>query len=180
MVDGMIVGQMLGADALAAVGSSSSVQFLILGLCIGTCAGFSIPISQRFGAGDEEGVRRYVYHSIVLSIGLAVVMTTVTAILCMPPILRLMQTPADILADAYSYLFIIFLGIPFTVLYNMTAGMLRAVGNSRAPFVFLAVSTFLNIFLDMFICSASQSSTGGVRARRLRRLHRRHYPVFSA
>ena len=96
MVDGMIVGQMLGADALAAVGSSSSVQFLILGLCIGTCAGFSIPISQRFGAGDEEGVRRYVYHSIVLSIVLAVVMTTVTAILCMP-ILRLMQTPADIL-----------------------------------------------------------------------------------
>lgn len=149
MVDGMIVGQMLGADALAAVGSSSSVQFLILGLCIGTCAGFSIPISQRFGAGDEEGVRRYVYHSIVLSIGLAVVMTTVTAILCMP-ILRLMQTPADILADAYSYLFIIFLGIPFTVLYNMTAGMLRAVGNSRAPFAFLAISTFLNIFLDMF------------------------------
>ena len=149
MVDGMIVGQMLGADALAAVGSSSSVQFLILGLCIGTCAGFSIPISQRFGAGDEEGVRRYVYHSIILSAVLAVVMTTVTAILCMP-ILRLMQTPADILADAYSYLFIIFLGIPFTVLYNMTAGMLRAVGNSRAPFVFLAVSTFLNIFLDMF------------------------------
>ena len=149
MVDGMIVGQMLGADALAAVGSSSSVQFLILGLCIGTCAGFSIPISQRFGAGDEEGVRRYVYHSIVLSIVLAVVMTTVTAILCMP-ILRLMQTPADILEDAYSYLFIIFLGIPFTVLYNMTAGMLRAVGNSRAPFAFLAISTFLNIFLDMF------------------------------
>ena len=80
------------------------------------------------------------YHSIILSAVLAVVMTTVTAILCMP-ILRLMQTPADILADAYSYLFIIFLGIPFTVLYNMTAGMLRAVGNSRAPFV---------IFLDMF------------------------------
>ena len=149
MVDGMIVGQMLGADALAAVGSSTSVQFLILGLCIGTCAGFSIPISQRFGAGDEEGVRRYVYHSIILSTVLAVVMTTVTAILCMP-ILRLMQTPADILENAYSYLFIIFLGIPFTVLYNMTAGMLRAVGNSRAPFVFLAVSTFLNIFLDMF------------------------------
>ena len=126
-----------------------SVQFLILGLCIGTCAGFSIPISQRFGAGDEEGVRRYVYHSIILSAVLAAVMTTVTAILCMP-ILRLMQTPADILENAYSYLFIIFLGIPFTVLYNMTAGMLRAVGNSRAPFVFLAVSTFLNIFLDMF------------------------------
>lgn len=149
MVDGMIVGQMLGADALAAVGSSSSVQFLILGLCIGTCAGFAIPISQRFGAGDEEGVRRYVYHSILLSAALAIVMTIVTAILCMP-ILRLMQTPEDILEDAYAYLLIIFLGIPFTVLYNMTAGMLRAVGNSRAPFLFLAVSTFLNIFLDMF------------------------------
>ncbi len=149
MVDGMIVGQMLGADALAAVGSSSSVQFLILGLCIGTCAGFAIPISQRFGANDGKGVRRYVFHSIILSAALAVIMTTVTAILCMP-ILRLMQTPANIIDNAYSYLLIIFLGIPFTILYNMTAGMLRAVGNSRAPFIFLAISTFLNIFLDMF------------------------------
>lgn len=149
VVDGMIVGRMLGADALAAVGASSSVQFLVLGLCIGSCSGFAIPISQRFGAGDERGLHVCVWHSVILSAILAAIMTTVTAILC-PWILRLMQTPDTIYDNAYAYLFVIFCGLPFTILYNMTAGMLRAVGNSRAPFLFLAVATFLNIFLDMF------------------------------
>lgn len=149
MADGMIVGRMLGADALAAVGATTSVQFLTLGLCIGCCAGFSIPISQRFGAGDTAGMHRYEFHAIVLSAGLAVIMTVVMASLC-HWIMRIMQMPTNILEDAYQYLLIIFLGIPFTLLYNMAAGILRAVGNSRAPFFFLAISTILNIFLDIF------------------------------
>lgn len=149
IVDAMIVGRLLGADALAAVGSSSSVQFLVLGFCMGSCAGFGIPVSQRFGAEDMQGLRRYVYHSLVVTAIIAVVLTTLTALLC-PLIMHIMQTPDDIYQDAYQYLLIIFLGIPFTLLYNLLSSLLRAVGNSKAPFIFLAISTFLNVFLDLF------------------------------
>ena len=149
MADGMIVGQILGADALAAVGATTSVQFLTLGLCIGSCAGFAIPVAQSFGAGQEGKLRSCVYHAGVLSAALAVLMTLITAIFC-SRIVTLMQTPAEIYRDAYRYLLIIFLGIPFNILYNLTASILRAVGNSRAPFLFLALSTVLNIFLDLF------------------------------
>lgn len=152
MADGIIVGRLLGANALAAVGSSTSVQFLTLGLCIGSCAGFAIPIAQSFGAGDMKRMRSFVYHALVLSVVLAALMTLVTTVFCRS-IVTLMQTPADIFDDAYQYLFIIFCGIPFTILYNITASILRAVGNSRAPFLFLAVSTVLNIFLDL-LCIA--------------------------
>ena len=149
IVDAMIVGRLLGADALAAVGSSSSVQFLVLGFCMGSCAGFGIPVSQRFGAEDMQGLRRYVYHSLVVTAIIAVVLTTLTALLC-PLIMHIMQTPDDIYQDAYRYLLILFLGIPFTLLYNLLSSLLRAVGNSKAPFIFLAISTFLNVFLDLF------------------------------
>ena len=149
IVDAMIVGHLLGADALAAVGSSSSVQFLVLGFCMGSCAGFGIPVSQRFGAEDMQGLRRYVYHSLVVTAIIAAVLTTLTALLC-PLIMRIMQTPEDIYQDAYRYLLIIFLGIPFILLYNLLSSLLRAVGNSKAPFIFLAISTFLNVFLDLF------------------------------
>lgn len=151
IVDAMIVGRLLGADALAAVGSSSSssVQFLVLGFCMGSCAGFGIPVSQRFGAEDMQGLRRYVYHSLVVTVIIAAVLTTLTALLC-PLIMHIMQTPEDIYQDAYQYLLIIFLGIPFTLLYNLLSSLLRAVGNSKAPFIFLAISTFLNVFLDLF------------------------------
>ena len=110
IVDAMIVGRLLGADALAAVGSSSSVQFLVLGFCMGSCAGFGIPVSQRFGAEDMQGLRRYVYHSLVVTAIIAAVLTILTALLC-PLIMRIMQTPEDIYQDAYQYLLIIFLGI---------------------------------------------------------------------
>lgn len=149
IVDAMIVGRLLGADALAAVGSSSSVQFLVLGFCMGSCAGFGIPVSQRFGAEDMQGLRRYVYHSLVVTAVIAVGLTAATALLC-PLIMRIMQTPDNIYRDAYQYLLVIFFGIPFTLLYNLLSSLLRAVGNSKAPFLFLAVSTFLNVFLDLF------------------------------
>lgn len=149
MVDAAIVGQTLGSGALAGVGASSSVQFLVLGFCIGTCAGFSIPIAQRFGAKDYEGMRSCIYHAGVLTAVMAAVLTAVTALLC-PNILGLLQTPKDIYGNAYSYLLIIFLGIPFTLLYNLLSGILRAVGDSRTPFFFLALSAVMNIFLDLF------------------------------
>ncbi len=148
-MDAAIVGRFLGTDALASVGASSSVQFLILGFCIGMCCGFAIPVAQRFGAQDYASMKIYVYHAAVLSTVIAVVLTVVCACLC-PQILHMMSTPEEIYDGAYIYLLIIFLGIPFNILYNLLAGLLRAVGDSRTPFLFLAVSTCLNIVLDLF------------------------------
>lgn len=149
MVDAAIVGRTLGADALGAVGASTSVQFLVLGFCIGFCTGFAVPVAQRFGARHYHHMRRFIYLGGVLSVLIAAVLTLVCSILTRP-ILNLLQTPEDLMADAYGYLLIIFLGIPFTILYNFLSGVLRAVGDSRTPFLFLAFSSVLNIGLDLF------------------------------
>ena len=151
VADAAIVGRFLGANALAAVGGTSSVQFLIIGFCIGVCSGFCIPLTQRFGAKDYSSLRRYFFNSILLTAIGAVVFTVFCALFC-SQILRLLCIPSDIWKDTYAYLLVIFLGIPFTLMYNLTAGILRSVGDSRTPFVILAFSTVLNIFLDiMFI-----------------------------
>ncbi len=149
IVDAAIVGRALGAKALAGVGASSSVQFLILGFCIGLCAGFAVPVAQRYGAKDMDSLRKYVFHSGVLVIAFALVLTVSCALLC-HGILEILRTPQDIYDDAYIYLLVIFFGIPFTLLYNTAAGFLRSVGDSRTPFIFLAVSTVANIGLDLF------------------------------
>lgn len=149
LIDAMIVGRYLGINALAAVGASASVNFLILGFCVGTCVGLAIPIAQEFGAKQYSKMRVLVANSFYLSMIVAVVMTVSTCLLC-GTILRWMKTPELIKADAYTYQFIIFLGIPFTILYNIVAAIIRALGDSKTPFYFLAVSTFCNIFLDLF------------------------------
>ena len=148
IVDAAIVGRYLGTEALASVGASSSVQFLVLGFCIGICCGFAIPIAQRFGAKDYRLMRVYLFHGAVLSAAAAVILTLICAVFC-PQILHLLSTPENIYAGAYQYLLIIFLGIPFNLLYNLLSCVLRAVGNSRTPFLFLAVATALNILLDL-------------------------------
>lgn len=149
IIDAAIVGRVLGTQALAAVGSTSSVQFLVLGFCIGSCAGFGVPIAKCFGAGKMEDMRNYIFNSMVIAAGVALVMTVSCALLC-PWILHILSVPDEIYADAYRYQMIIFLGIPFTVLYNLLSSILRSVGDSRTPFVFLAISTILNIGLDAF------------------------------
>ena len=148
IADAMIVGKYLGSNELASVGASSSVQFLVLGFCIGLCCGFGIPIAQRFGAGDKDEMRNFVFHSMILTVCFAVVLTLVCVIEC-TNILHLLKTPDDIFKDAYIYLVIIFAGIPFSLLYNLMAAILRAVGDSKTPFIFLAISTVLNIALDL-------------------------------
>lgn len=148
MVDAIIVGKVLGTSALASVGASASVQFLVLGFCFGFCAGFGVPVAQRFGAGDYSGMRQYIFHGVCASAGIALVLTTVCAIFT-PQILHLLRTTDDIFENARIYLLIIFLGIPFCILYNFLAGILRAVGDSRTPFVFLVISASLNIGLDL-------------------------------
>lgn len=152
VVDAAIVGRILGTNALAGVGASSSVQFLILGFCFGTCSGFGIPIAQSFGAKDYKHLKNLLFHGYLLSVLFAVILTLTCSLLC-ADILRMLSTPEEIFSDAYTYLLIIFLGIPFTILYNLLSGYLRAVGDSRTPFIFLAISTVLNIGFD-FLCIA--------------------------
>lgn len=114
LIDAAIVGKILGANALASVGASSSVQFLVLGFCIGICCGFGIPIAKSFGAGNMKELRGHVFHAMVMTVVAAVLLTVICALLC-PQILHLLSTPEEIYADAYRYLLVIFLGIPFTL-----------------------------------------------------------------
>lgn len=148
LVDAVIVGKFLGIDALSAVNASGSVLFMVINFIIGVCCGFAIPVAQRFGAGDLSRMRRYVANAAFLAAMLAAGMTVLTALLC-GQILTWLSTPAHIFADAYSYLLVIFLGIPCTVLYNISAAVIRALGDSRTPFFFLVVSTVINVMLDL-------------------------------
>lgn len=149
IIDAAIVGQTLGAQALAGVGASSSVQFLVLGFCMGSCAGFGVPIAKYFGAGDQKKMRDCVFNGAALTALIAVILTITCSFLC-NSILHILSVPSDIYADAYRYLIVIFLGIPFTLMYNYLSSILRSVGDSRTPFLFLAFSAGLNIFLDLF------------------------------
>ena len=134
MVDTIIVGKCLGVSSLAAVGSTGSINFMIIGFCTGACSGFAIPVAQKFGAGDYTGMRKFVANAGWLSAVFAVVMTTVVGALCMN-ILQWMNTPEDIIQGAYDYIFVIFLGIPVTYLYNMLPSILPS--GFHSPFVIL-------------------------------------------
>ena len=150
MMDTVIVGKFLGVSALAAVGATGSINFMIIGFCMGVCNGFAIPVAQQFGAGDYHALRKYVANSAWLSIVFAGVMTAAVCVLCRR-ILLWMNTPADILDGAYSYIFVIFLGIPVIYLYNLLSGIIRSLGDSKSPLIFLIFSSVLNIILDMVL-----------------------------
>lgn len=147
MVDTVIVGKYLGVNPLAGVGSTTSLNFMVIGFCMGVCNGFAIPVAQMFGAQEESRLRRFVANSAWLCIGFSVVMTLAVVAAC-KPILRMMNTPEEIFDYAYLYIVIIFCGIPCTFLYNILAGIIRSLGDSRTPVVFLAISSALNIALD--------------------------------
>lgn len=149
IIDAAIVGQILGDKALAGVGASSSIQFLVLGFCMGCCAGFGVPVAKYFGANDMHKMRKYIFNGAVLTGIIAIVVTIICSVGC-NQILHLLSVPQDIYDKAYSYLIVIFLGIPFTLMYNYLSSVLRSLGDSRTPFMFLAFSAVLNIFLDLF------------------------------
>ncbi len=149
IVDTVIVGRFLGVDSLAAVGATGSVTFLTIGFCVGICSGFAIPLSHKFGAGDYAGLRKYTANCVWLTVGFAFIMTVLTVLFCRN-ILVLMQTPENIIEEAYDYLIAIFWGIPAVLLYNMVAAIIRSLGDSKTPVVFLVLSSFLNIILDLF------------------------------
>ena len=148
MVDTVIVGKFVGTKALAAVGSTGTIGFLILGFLMGLTAGFTVLTSQRFGAGDMPGMRKTVGSAAVLSVIVSVVMTVISMAF-MKPLLILMNTPADIFQDAYKYIMIICAGIFTQVLYNLVSSILRALGNSKTPLYFLILAAVLNIVLDL-------------------------------
>lgn len=149
LVDAAIVGRFLGINALASVGASTSVVFLILGFCNGCCGGFGIPVAQKFGARDYVTMRRYVAVSLQLAAVMSVVIAVVTSIYC-ADILHMMSTPENIFTGAYYYLLVTFIGVPFTFFYNLLSSIIRALGDSKTPFWFLLLSTVLNILLDLF------------------------------
>ena len=149
LVDAAIVGKFLGINALASVGASTSVVFLILGFCNGCCGGFGIPVAQKFGARDYSTMRSYISVSLKLSVVMSVTIAIVTSILC-ADILQMMRTPDNIFEGAYAYLLVTFIGVPFTFFYNLLSSIIRALGDSKTPFWFLLLSTVLNIVLDLF------------------------------
>lgn len=148
VVDTAIVGKTLGGDALAAVGSTGSINFLVVGFCIGVCSGFAIPVAQQFGAGNHAQMRRYVAGGTWLCLLLGATLTIFTALFC-GRILTGMNTPSDIYQRAYWYIVTIFVGLPAYFLYNFTASVLRALGDSRTPVIWLSTAAVVNMVLDV-------------------------------
>ena len=160
MADTIIVGQFVGTGALAAVGSTGTIMFLITGFATGLGTGFTILTAQRFGAGDMKGMRRSVFTAAVLTVIVSVLVTAVSVIF-MHPLLDLMQTPADIYDDAYAYIIVIMWGLAAQMLYNLLSALLRAIGNSKMPLYFLILAAALNVVLDLVFIINFQMGTAG-------------------
>lgn len=160
MVDTIIVGKLLGTNALAAVGSTGPMNFLVLGFLFGLTSGFAVISAQRFGAKDADGLRRSVAMNIMLNAFSTVVLTVLACALTMP-ILKWINTPEEILEDAFNYIFIVFAGIGASVLYNSASCLLRAVGDSKSPLFFLIISSLLNIVLDVVLIYYAKMGVSG-------------------
>ena len=164
MADTIIVGQFVGTGALAAVGSTGTIMFLITGFATGLGTGFTILTAQRFGAGDMKGMRRSVFTAAVLTV-IVSVLVTAASVIFMHPLLSLMQTPADIYDDAYAYIIVIMWGLAAQMLYNLLSALLRAIGNSKMPLYFLILAAVLNVILDLvFIINFKMGTAGAAYA----------------
>ena len=161
MVDTIVVGRFVGVDALAAVGSTSGFSFMVVGFAQGLTAGFSVLISQRFGAKDIPMIKKTYAQSILCSIICSIVIAAVFAILSMP-LLRLIDTPENIIDDANTYILIVYLGIGTAIFYNLFSSILRAVGDGRSPVYFLLIASVLNIVLDLFFVIVIPLGCAGV------------------
>ena len=160
MVDTVIVGRFVGPGALAAVGSTGTIMFLIMGIANGMTTGYTVLISQKYGAGDAEGTRKSFVNAILLGI-ISTAVITVIALVLMHPILRVMNTPADIYDDAYAYIFTICAGSIALIGYNLFSASLRAIGNSKTPLYFLIFAAVMNIFLDLLFIIVFKLGTFG-------------------
>ena len=164
MVDTIIVGRFVGVEALAAVGSTGSMFFLVNGMILGLTSGFGVLVAQKFGAKDDVAIKKAVASNIILTLVLTVFITII-ALLVKNPLLRMMNTPDNIFDDASTYITIIFAGIITQALYNMAAGILRALGDSKTPLYFLMVSSIVNVILDLvFIINFKMGVAGAAYA----------------
>ena len=148
MVDAVVVGKFVGTKALAAVGSTGTIIFLIIGFLLGLTAGFTVLTAQKYGAGKMDEMRQTVGNALILTAVISAVMTAIS-MTGMHALLKFMHTPDDIFKDAYAYVMIICGGIFAQALYNILASILRALGNSKIPLYFLILSAMLNIVLDL-------------------------------
>ncbi len=148
--DTAMVGRFISEDAVAAVGATSSLNFLVIGFVMGICLGFGIPLAQAIGAKNQQEFKRFFWNGtwLILFFGLV---STVATILLTEPLLHMIQTPEDIFQDSATYIRIIFWGIPATMLYNFGATILRATGDSQRPTYFLIFTCLLNVFLDYLL-----------------------------
>ena len=150
IVDSIVAGQFLGVDALAAIGSTGSLMFFVTGWLNGLSSGFAILVSQWFGAKQYDKMRHYVAMSVYLAAAFAIVMTIGFEALN-EPILRLMNSPDELIGSVKGYMGIIYAGLIVTAAYNSLAAFLRALGDSRSPLYFLIISAVINVFLDVFL-----------------------------
>ena len=148
MADTFIVGRTIGVHALASVGSTGSIIFLILGFANGLTAGLAIPLAQRYGAKNYSGVKRSFYVSILISAVVAILLTILSMIFCRQ-ILEVMQTPAEIIDGAYDYLMVIFAGIFSSMAFNLLSNIFRSIGDAKTPLYFLVIACIMNIILDV-------------------------------
>ncbi len=161
MVDTIVVGRFVGVEALAAVGSTSGFSFMVVGFAQGLTAGFSVIVSQRFGAKDHSMMRKAYAMSIITSALVSVIIALLFSCLSLP-LLRLIDTPENIIGMANSYILIIYIGIGTAIYYNLFSSILRAVGDGRSPVYFLLIASALNIVLDLFFVIVVPLGCAGV------------------
>ena len=150
MVDSIIVGRYVGADALAAVGATGSLSFLFFSLCVGLTGGLGVVISQHFGAEEHQGVRKAIFNSIYIIVSAAVLMSFLGVMLA-KPVLTWLKTPANILPDSVAYMQIVSMGIIGVASYNCVSAILRALGDSKTPLMFLIMASLINVVLDLVL-----------------------------
>ena len=166
-VDIMIVGNVLGDQALAAIGACGAIYELLVGFGLGIGNGLAIVAARCYGAQDEDGLKRTVAGSMVIGAGASLTIM-LAGLLGLRPLLELLDTPAEIIGDAYAYIRIIALGVPVMFAYNLCSGLLRAIGNSMMPLVFLLLSSVLNVGLDIWFIAGLGLGVPGAAAATVR------------
>lgn len=159
-MDSVIVGNFVGSDALAAVGASSSLLYLLIAFSTGAATGAGVVVAQLYGAGDEKKVQDAVHTALGIAVVLGLILTVV-GIAVSPKLLEWMNTPEDIMEQSVEYLRVYFAGVVFNVIYNMAAGILNAVGNSKRSLLYLGIASFLNIGLDIFFIAILKMGVAG-------------------
>lgn len=160
VVDTMVVGQFLGVDALAALGASDWLNWMMLGIVQGFTQGFAIKMAQDFGAGDYAHLRKVIGNSAILSALFSIILV-IAGILAAKPVLNLLQTPVDIMPSSLLYIYIMFAGIPIVMLYNLLACILRSLGDSKTPLHAMIIASITNIVLDVLFVFGFQWGIAG-------------------